>query len=85
MVKQGTDLGGFSEYTLFPLNPFKKIFAQLKGEEADSKELIGHLAIKGLKPEDEDKLHILLNQFSLIFKRASLYARIEKLSITDSL
>lgn len=70
-IKPGADLAEFSAYELFPL----KI----------EKQLLGHLAIKGLGEEDKDKFHILLNQFNLILKRVNLYAKIEELSITDSL
>jgi diguanylate cyclase (GGDEF)-like protein len=70
-VELEKDLSGLLDYDFFPL----KI----------DKELMGHLAIKGLRTEDKDKFHILLNQFNLILKRVNLYARIEELSITDSL
>jgi len=49
------------------------------------KELIGYLAIKGLEAADKDKFYILFNQFLLVLKRVQLYAKIEELSITDSL
>lgn len=70
-IKPNVDSSGFSEYELFAL----KI----------DKELIGHLAVKGLKAEDKDKFYILFNQFLLILKRVQLYAKIEELAITDSL
>jgi len=70
-VKLEKDLSGLPDYDFFPLKIDKK--------------LMGHLAIKGLRTEDKDKFHILLNQFNLILKRVNLYARIEELSITDSL
>ncbi len=50
-----------------------------------NKELIGHLAVKGLKAEDKDKFYILFNQLLLILKRVRLYMKISELSITDSL
>lgn len=65
------DSSGFSGYELFPLNVAKDWKAQL--------------AIKGIKEEDKEKFYILLNQFLLVLKRVRLYAKIEELSITDSL
>lgn len=65
------DVAGLADYEIFPL--------------MIEKELLGNLAIKGLRTEDRDKFHILLNQFNLILKRVNLYAKIEELSITDSL
>ncbi|MFH1339219.1 MAG: GGDEF domain-containing protein [Candidatus Omnitrophota bacterium] len=65
------DLAGLFDYEFFPLMV--------------EKELLGNLAIKGIRTEDRDKFHILLNQFNLILKRVNLYAKIEELSITDSL
>ncbi len=70
-VKPETNSSGMSGYELFPLKV--------------DKELIGHLAIKGLKPEDKDKFDILFNQLLLVLNRVRLYAKIEELAITDSL
>ena len=70
-IKPKIDLSSFSEYELFPL----KI----------EKELMGHLAVQGLRTEDKDKFRILFNQFLLVLKRVRLYAEIEELAITDSL
>lgn len=70
-VKPEIGTSGYSGYDLFPL-------------EID-KEFIGYLAVKGLRADDKDKFYILFNQFLLVLKRVRLYAKIEELSITDSL
>ncbi len=70
-IKPGGGSSGLLDYDLFPL----KI----------DEELIGQLAIKGIKLEDKDKFYILFNQLTLVLKRVRLYAKIEELSITDSL
>jgi len=71
LIKANAATSGFSENELFPM----KI----------DKELLGNLAIKGLRPEDRDKFYILFNQLLLVLKRVRLYAKIEELAITDSL
>lgn len=56
---------------LFPLKGGKKIF--------------GYLSIRGSKPQDQQKVKILVNQFALVMRRIYLYKEIERLAITDSL
>ncbi len=48
-------------------------------------EYFGKLFIRGASPEDEDKIVILANQFALALRRVSLYQKIERVAITDSL
>jgi diguanylate cyclase (GGDEF)-like protein len=45
----------------------------------------GYLVIKGLLKQEKDTLDILITQLLTSFKRASLYKRVQELSITDSL
>jgi len=53
----------------------------LKGK----KERMGYLIIKGVSPEDKDKVIILSQQFALALRRVKLYNQIGKIAITDSL
>lgn len=46
---------------------------------------IGYLVADGVKTEDQDKFHILAQQFLLGLKRALLYQKVQELTITDSL
>ncbi len=71
LLKGESGLPEYEGYALFPL----KI----------QDELIGHLAVKGLKGEDKEKFHILSQQFLLGIKRAFLYEGVQALSIIDSL
>lgn len=71
LLRPGEDLTALENYGIFPLKT--------------ENELIGHICIKGLHTQDWDKFYILLNQFTLVLKRVGLYAKIEELSITDSL
>lgn len=57
------------------------LLLELKGE----RRLLGFLALRGLNPEDKDKVLILVNQFALALRRLRLYQQIERLAITDSL
>ncbi len=70
-IKAGMDMMPYSEYLAFPL----KI----------SRNVIGHLVVKGLKDEDHDEFNILAQQFILGLKRAVFYQRVQELAITDSL
>jgi len=47
--------------------------------------VIGYLIAGGLKEEDKEKFHILVQQFVLGMKRAVLYQRVQAIAITDSL
>jgi diguanylate cyclase (GGDEF)-like protein len=47
--------------------------------------VIGYLIAGGLKEEDKEKFHILVQQFVLGMKRAFLYQRVQAIAITDSL
>jgi len=50
-----------------------------------NKNVIGYLAVSGLREEEKDKFHILGQQFLLGLERALLYKKVQELSITDSL
>ncbi len=49
------------------------------------KNVIGYLAVEGLKRPDVDNFNILSGQFAMALERAKLYKEIEQLAITDSL
>jgi len=49
------------------------------------RQVLGHLAIKGVADKDKEKVTILAQQFSLALRRIRLYQEIETLAITDSL
>jgi diguanylate cyclase (GGDEF)-like protein len=49
------------------------------------RQVLGYLVIKGVVPEDAEKVTILAQQFSLGLRRIRLYQEIEKLAVTDSL
>lgn len=49
------------------------------------KKIIGYLSVSGLRLEDQDKFHILGQQFLLGIKRAFFYQRVQELTITDTL
>ncbi|MDD4900360.1 MAG: GGDEF domain-containing protein [Candidatus Omnitrophica bacterium] len=61
----------YGDYTVLPM----EIEAQI----------LGYLAVKGIKEQEMDKLQILSQQFLLGIKRAWLYKKLQELSITDSL
>jgi len=65
------DITKYSDYTLLPLNVYKKT--------------VGFLAARGIKDQDTDRFHILAQQFLLGFKRALLYKEVQELTITDTL
>ena len=46
---------------------------------------IGYLAVKGITPEDREKVMILGHQFALALRRVQLYQEIEQTAITDGL
>ncbi len=46
---------------------------------------LGLLAIKGLLPQDQEKVIILTHQFALALRRIKLYEQVENLALTDSL
>ena len=71
LLKGESGLPGYEGYTLFPL----KI----------QDELIGNLAVEGLKEEDKERFYILSQQFLLGIKRAILYEGVQALSIIDTL
>ncbi len=71
LLKPGADRTHLLNYEFFPL----KI----------EREILGHLAVSGLKSSDQEKFYILFNQLLLILKRVRLYSKIEELSIIDSL
>ncbi len=49
------------------------------------RQVLGHLAIKGVADRDKEKVTILAQQFSLVLRRIRLYEEIESLAMTDSL
>ena len=57
------------------------LLLELKGE----RRLLGFLVLKGVVPQDREKVFILANQFALALRRLRLYQQIERLAITDSL
>lgn len=71
LFKGESGLPDYEGYALFPL----KI----------QDELIGNLAVEGLKDEDKEKFYILSQQFLLGIKRAFLYDGVQALSIIDTL
>lgn len=71
LLKGESGLPDYEGCTLFPL----KI----------QDELIGNLAVEGLKQEDKEKFYILSQQFLLGIKRAILYEGVQALSIIDTL
>jgi len=46
---------------------------------------IGYLLVSGIREQDQEKFHILMQQFLLGIKRAHLYQQVQELSVTDSL
>jgi len=70
-LKSSADLSSYSTYTILPLNI--------------GKSSLGYLLASGINPEDEDKFHILSQQFLLGLKRALLYQKVQELAITDTL
>jgi len=71
LLKGESGLPDYAGYTLFPL----KI----------QDELIGNLAVEGLRDEDKERFYILSQQFLLGIKRAILYEGVQALSIIDTL
>jgi len=71
LLKGESGLPDYEGYILFPL----KI----------QDELIGNLAVEGLKEEDKERFYILSQQFLLGIKRAILYEGVQALSIIDTL
>lgn len=71
LLKAQAGLPDYKGYTLFPLSI--------------QDELIGNLAVDGLKEEDRERFYILSQQFLLGIKRAILYEGVQELSIIDSL
>ncbi len=65
------DITKYSDYTILPLNVYKKT--------------VGFLAARMIKDQETDKFHILAQQFLLGFKRALLYKEVQELTITDTL
>lgn len=65
------DITKYSDYTILPLNVYKKT--------------VGFLAARIIKDQETDKFHILAQQFLLGFKRALLYKEVQELTITDTL
>lgn len=71
LLKADSGLPGYERYILFPL--------------MIQDELIGNLAVEGLKQEDKERFYILSQQFLLGIKRAILYEGVQALSIIDTL
>jgi len=71
LLKGNSGLADYSGYAIFPLSI--------------QDELIGRLAVRGLKEEDRERFQILSRQFLLGIKRAILYEGVQMLSIIDSL
>jgi len=71
LLKSDADLSGYADYKVLPL-------------KIDNSS-IGYLALSKVKDEDQDKCHILVQQFLLGLKRAFLYQRVQELAIMDSL
>jgi len=71
LLKGNAGLADYKGYVLFPL----KI----------QDELIGHLAVDGLKQQDKERFYILSQQLLLGIKRAILYEGVQSLSIIDTL
>ncbi|MBF0594910.1 MAG: GGDEF domain-containing protein [Candidatus Omnitrophica bacterium] len=69
--KDLADFPSFKGYSFFPLKAKKKV--------------LGELAYKGLRPEDEEAFFILAQQFALALRRIRLCLELEDMSITDSL
>lgn len=71
LLKSDADLSGYADYKVLPL-------------KIDNSS-IGYLALSKVKDKDQDKCHILVQQFLLGLKRAFLYQRVQELAIMDSL
>ncbi len=71
LIKGGPVPPEYDDYALFPLT--------IKDE------LIGNLAVGGLREEDQERFYILSQQFLLGIKRAVLYEGVQALCIIDSL
>lgn len=65
------DRRNFNDYFLFALKGKRRV--------------LGYLAIKGVSPQDKEKIMIASHQFALALRRVRLYQEIEKSSTTDSL
>ncbi len=70
-IKGDLDSLLYADYTILPL----KI----------NRGIVGYLVAHGIRPQDQDKYHILAQQFILGIKRAILYQRVQELAITDGL
>lgn len=70
-LKEAADLSPYKDYTVLPL--------------MIDKNPIGYLVASNIQKKDEDKFHILAQQFLMGIKRAILYQKVLELAITDSL
>ena len=70
-VKTEAQLSQYANFTISPLNIEKGITA--------------YLAVKGIKPQEQDKFNILTQQFQMGIKRALLYKKVQEMAITDAL
>jgi len=70
-IKGNINLSEYSGFRIFPL--------KINDQE------FGHLLVKGIKDEDENKFNILSQQFLLGIKRSVLYQKVQELAITDGL
>jgi diguanylate cyclase (GGDEF)-like protein len=70
-LRSEEDLASHKDYIVLPL----KI----------NKNTVGYLLADGVRPEDQNKFHILAQQFVLGIKRAFLYQKVQEMAITDSL
>ncbi|OGX19391.1 MAG: hypothetical protein A3K83_03825 [Omnitrophica WOR_2 bacterium RBG_13_44_8b] len=70
-LKSDTDLLKFEGYKVLPLTI--------------DKSSLGYLVAYDIDPKDEDRFHILAQQFLIGIKRARLYQRVQELAIIDSL
>lgn len=71
LLESHAETKDIEDSSIFPLHSEKKV--------------IGFLAIKGLKEDEQDNFSIMANQLALGLKRVRLYQEIERLAITDSL
>jgi diguanylate cyclase (GGDEF)-like protein len=70
-LKSEADLSMYAGYTALPLKVDKKP--------------AGYLLASGIQKKDEDKFHILSQQFLLGIRRAVLYQKVQELAIMDNL
>jgi diguanylate cyclase (GGDEF)-like protein len=70
-LKEGADLAPYKDSKVLPL--------------MIDKQSIGYLVAEDVRKEDEDKFHILSQQFLSGLKRVLLYRKVQELSITDGL